>query len=247
MPAWLAVAIAITLGAAVKGITGMGLPPVALPVLAVFVGVEDAVVVMAIPTVVTNFALLVGNWEQRAENPVLVPAVAACAVGGVLGAWLLTNLEERVIAVLMAVLVAAYVASRLSGRHRTLAPGVARRAAAPVGLAGGVVQGATGLSGPLFGSFLHALDLRQPVYVFSIAALFQFSAATQVAALAVLGRYDGRLLGLSLLASALAVAVVVGVRAMAPRVPERAFDTLVLLVLVGSVAAMLVDAFTSAE
>jgi uncharacterized protein len=244
MSAWVVVAVAITLGAVVKGITGMGLPPVALPVMAIFLGVEDAVVVMAIPTVVTNFALVVDNWEYRRDNPVVGRMVVASAIGGVLGAWLLTNLDERAIAVLMAVLVGAYVASRATGSDWTMSRRVTEVSAAPVGLVGGVLQGATGLSGPWFGSYLHAMRLSAATFVFSIAAMFQFSSATQVVGLAVLGRYDARLFGLSVLAAVLAVGVVVGVRAFAPRVPRRVFDTLVIAVLVGSVVAMLYDSFS---
>jgi uncharacterized membrane protein YfcA len=244
MSAWLAVAVAITLGAIVKGITGMGLPPVALPVMAIFLGVEDAVVVMAIPTVVTNFALLVDNWEHRRENPVLGRMVVAAAIGGTLGAWLLTNLDERAIAVLMAVLVGAYVVAWATGSDLTLSRRVSEVSAAPVGLVGGVLQGATGLSGPWFGSYLHAMRLTPATFVFSIAALFQFSAASQVVGLAVLGRYDARLFGLSVLAATLAVAVVVAVRTLAPNVPRRLFDVLVMAVLVGSVVTMLYDSFS---
>lgn len=246
MTAVLAVAIAVIVGATVKGLTGMGLPPVALPVMAIFVGVPDAVVIMALPTVVTNVALLVGNWDYRRENTLLVPMVVASAIGGVAGAWLLTNLDERVIAVLLAAVVVAYVLSRLTSNGWTMSDGVARRVSLPVGLAGGVVQGATGLSGPLFGSYLHARALHPPVFVFSIAALFQVSALASIGGLAVLGRYDGRLLGLSVLASLLALTVVVSVRPFARRVPQGAFDTVVLVVLVGSVIAMLVDAFSTA-
>jgi uncharacterized membrane protein YfcA len=244
MSAWLVVAVAITLGAVVKGITGMGLPPVALPVMAIFLGVEDAVVVMAIPTVVTNFALLVDNWEYRRDNPVLGRMVVAAAIGGTLGAWLLTNLDERAIAVLMAVLVGAYVLAWATGSDWTLSRRVTEVSSVPVGLVGGVLQGATGLSGPWFGSYLHAMRLSPATFVFSIAALFQFSAATQVVGLAALGRYDARLFGLSVLAATLAVAVVIGVRTLAPSVPRRVFDVLVMAVLVGSVVAMLYDSFS---
>lgn len=245
LTAWFAVSLAVVAGATVKGLTGMGLPPVALPVLAIFVSVDDAVVIMALPTVVTNVALLVGNWEERRGNPVLPRMVVASAAGGLVGAWLLTNLDERVIAVLLAVTVIAYVVSKLSRTDWTMPHGVARRASVPVGVAGGVLQGATGLSGTLFGSYLHAMSLRPPVFVFSIAALFQVSSFAAVIGLAALGRYTLQLLGLSILASMLALLVVVGVRPLARRVPQHAFDSIVLVVLVGSVITMLIDAFTS--
>lgn len=245
MTAVIAVAIAVIVGATVKGLTGMGLPPVALPVMAIFVGVEDAVVIMAIPGVVTNVALVAANWDQRRENRLLPPMVVAAAIGGAAGAWLLTNLDEQVIALLLAVLVVAYVLSRLGPTSRTMSDDMARRASLPVGLLGGVLQGATGLSATLFGAYLHAMALRPAMFVFSIAALFQASALASVVGLAALGRYDGRLLGLSVLASLLALTVVMSVRPFARRVPQGAFDTVVLFVLVGSVIAMLIDAFSS--
>ena len=50
----LIVAAAVILGSLVKGTTGLGLPLTAVPVIASFVGVQDAVVIMAAPTAVSN-------------------------------------------------------------------------------------------------------------------------------------------------------------------------------------------------
>lgn len=242
MPAWLAVAIAVSVGAGVKGITGMGLPPVALPVLAIFVGVHDAVVIMAIPTVVTNTALITGNWDVRRANRHLPATVLAAVAGGACGAWLLTSLDERFVAVLLGTLVVAYIASRLLQPDWVLAGTAARRVGVLAGAGGGVLQGSAGLSSPVFATYLHALAIPQRVFVFSIASLFQISAAAQIVGLLVLGRYDLELLGLSVLAAALALLVLLAVRPLAQRVPHAVFDKLVLLVLAGSTSKMLVDA-----
>ncbi|MGH8881913.1 MAG: hypothetical protein ACRD0P_31950, partial [Stackebrandtia sp.] len=55
---------AIAVGAFIKGATGGGLPQIAIPVMAVFLGVERSVVVMAIPGVVANGWLV---WSHRTE------------------------------------------------------------------------------------------------------------------------------------------------------------------------------------
>ena len=52
----------------VKGITGLGLPLVAIPVLAGFIGVERAVVLMLVPGIGLNFGLL---WNYRAHTAAL--------------------------------------------------------------------------------------------------------------------------------------------------------------------------------
>ena len=57
---------AIAIGAFVKGATGGGLPQIAIPVMAAFIGVERSVVIMAIPGVVANGWLV---WSHRAEAP----------------------------------------------------------------------------------------------------------------------------------------------------------------------------------
>jgi uncharacterized protein len=244
MSPWLAVALAVGFGAAVKAISGMGLPPVAIPVLGIFVGIEDAIVIMAIPTVVTNLALICDGWETRRRNEDLPRMLGAAAVGGAAGAWLFSGLDPSIIAVLLSVVVGAYVVSRLVQRQWSLPHRTASRLAVPVGLVGGVSQGATGLSGTVFATYLHAAALPPVVFVFSIAALFQLSSTFQVVGLAVLGRYDARLLGLSVLAAALAIVVMLVVRPLARRVPRAAFDQIVLVIIAASTVHMLVDSFS---
>ena len=54
----------IAVGAMMKGITGLGLPIFAIPALAMFVPVETAVVVMALPTLIGNIWLVVVHREH---------------------------------------------------------------------------------------------------------------------------------------------------------------------------------------
>ena len=48
------IGLGLALGAFVKGLTGMGLPLVAVPFMASFLGAEHAIVVMQIPGLVSN-------------------------------------------------------------------------------------------------------------------------------------------------------------------------------------------------
>ena len=56
------VAIALAAGGTAKGLTGLGLPMVAVPVLAGFLGVERAVMIMIMPVLVLNIWL---SWTLR--------------------------------------------------------------------------------------------------------------------------------------------------------------------------------------
>ena len=64
---------AIALGSLIKGVTGSGLPQIAIPVMAIFIGVEHSVVVMAIPGMVSNAWLI---WRFRAPSG--RPATCRC-------------------------------------------------------------------------------------------------------------------------------------------------------------------------
>ena len=60
--------LATAAGATVKGATGIGLPLVATPLMSLVIGVENAVVAIAIPNLASN-ALIV--WTQREHRGVV--------------------------------------------------------------------------------------------------------------------------------------------------------------------------------
>lgn len=167
----------------------MGLPLVGVPVLASFLGVERAVVLMALPTFVTNGWLL---WEHRAsrrESRDLGLLLPVGAVGAVIGTLLLRVTAERWLSLALALLIVAYLALRLARPTFGLSARATRFASPVVGLAGGVLQGTTGVSGPLIVTYLHAFRLPHPAFVFSITAVFQLYALVQMVTFLSVGLY----------------------------------------------------------
>ena len=65
--------LAIGAGAFIKGLTGTGFPLVAVPVMAVFLGVEHAVIVLQIPNLVSNGAhaanTITISWNKILVGP----------------------------------------------------------------------------------------------------------------------------------------------------------------------------------
>ena len=74
----LTIGIALVVGGFVKGATGTGLPMVAVPVMAAFIGVPHAVAVMAIPILATNLWLV---WSHRAAAAAARGLVVLMAAG----------------------------------------------------------------------------------------------------------------------------------------------------------------------
>lgn len=235
------VALAVLAGALVKGVTGLGLPPIALAILAPLLGAEHTVVVLALPTVVSNGSLVWAHRRSLRESDHLLVLVVTGIVGAVAGARLLVWLDESAVSLGLGVVVLAYALLYLLRPEVALPAKATRVLSGPVGLAGGLLQGATGLSSPVLATYLHARRLPRAVYLASISLLFQVFAAAQLAGVIVFG-----LLGPERLAHAVvgalvaAVGVPLGMRA-GRRLPQRAFERATLAVLVLSTAALVLD------
>lgn len=234
---------AFVAGATLKGVTGLGLPPVVLPVLAPVVGITDAVALLALPTVVGNGWLVWTNRGARGGNPHLLPLAVAAAAGGVLGAVALTGLDERAVAVVLVVLVVGMLAVRLARPHWRLDPRVARRGDAPVGLASGVLQGATGMSGPLVGTWVNALGLGRDGFVLTTSAVLQLAALTQAVTLTGLGVLRGERLWQALAACAVVLAMLPLGQRLGRRLPQVWFDRIALLILLASALGLVAEAW----
>ncbi len=165
----------------VKGVAGFGGPLLAVPIIAPTLGVEHAVVVVSIGSLVSNVMML---WEHRTgfvdTRPLLVRLLSAGAAGTVLGTWLLTRLDNRPLALAVAALVLGYIAVSLARPDLRMDPARGLKLAWPIGAFGGLVHGATGNSGPVFGTFLHSLGLARSSFVFALTVPFLVFGSIQV-------------------------------------------------------------------
>ncbi len=183
----LIVCLALGLGGVVKGAIGLGLPIVSIPVLAAFLGVPHALAIIVTPLVVTNMWQIRQYRSERIDTPFLWPLVWAGLVGIVLGTWALTELPVEVLSLTLAGIVMVYIATILAKPTIALSPAAGRRTAPYVGLVGGVLQGATGISAPVTVTFMHAMRLERAPFIFAVAWMFMVFALVQGIALAVAG------------------------------------------------------------
>ena len=226
--------IALAVGSIGKAITGFGLPLIAIPVAAAFIDVETAVVVMVIPSSLTNLWLL---WEHRASAGKIDrfwPMLAAGVCGIVLGTWLLSELNENVLSLLMAFWIAVYLLN-LSFRGGIRLPvHLARHLSPPVNFVAGIFQGATGIAGPIIVTYLHALRLAPGHHVFVVSAIFLSFGAAQVTSMATLDLFSLDRLWLSLMALIPVVLTMpLGLR-LGRVIDRKAFDATVIVLLIGT-------------
>ena len=233
------VAIAVIAGALVKAVTGVGLPIIAIPVMSLFIPVEEAVVIIAVPNALMNFALLRNVAHAAGETRDLVSFNAAGVVGAVIGTFVLVSVSEEPLLIVLAVVVLAYVSTQGLREGMAVGASTSRRWSPPVGLVAGVMQGAVGISGPIVASWMHALRLDRDAYVFAVTVSFLLSGTTQIVVLAASGRLWGEPLVLGLVATIPILSTVPLGALIRRRLAGPVFDRMVLVILSTSAVALL--------
>ena len=228
----LLVLAAVAIGFFAKGVTGLGGPPLAIPVLAAFMGVEYAVAVIAIPAALANFWLMIEN-RSAASNLrwFLAPMMATGVVGTLLGVWLLLSIDDRIMSVVLGVFMLVYIIWYLLNPERKIDDRTARRLAAPAGFGAGVLVGATGVSAPVIGTYVHSLRLARSGFVFAVSVPFFFLGVTQILSLAALGGYDQARITAGILACVPVVVVTPIAMRVGKNLSVQTFQYVVLVVL----------------
>ena len=203
-----------------------------MPVLAGFVGVERAVLLMIIPSVVLN---AYPAWTHRAgagELPELRLILIGALPGALVGAAILEYASPRVLETSLALWIFAYIGLRLAHPDLSLSAAFRRRFSPLVGAAAGAMQASTGISAPIVAPYVDSLRLRPEAYVFAVCACFGAFAAAHLGVVTVAGVLDRELVLESLLAIVPAIVFIpVGVRARRLISPQS-FDRLIRLLLV---------------
>ena len=190
----------LALAGLAKGISGMGLPLIATPILAGVFGARMAVTIVTIPIFAANSLLLAQGFRKRELLRGAGPVVAASMIGTAIGTLLLAQLDQRTFAILISAIVAVFLArgDRLLGddpaalRARILGPLVC--------FVGGVLQGTTSIASPLVGSYFHARRLQPAEFVFMLAAIFELNSIVQLVGYSLQGLYTPEVVALGLVA-----------------------------------------------
>ena len=194
----LLISVVIAGAAMVKGAIGFGFPLVGIPLLSAIIGPRAAVPMIAVPTLVSNFMMVSRGSGSRASADLLL-ALGGLAAGTLAGAAVIKALDPRWLSVLVGLVALAYVIATALGLTALVPETAGRRAAPVVGLAAGLLGGATGIFAPLLASYLHLLHMAKRDFVFWITIMFFVSNIVQIASYAHLGLYGGQVLLLALI------------------------------------------------
>lgn len=237
--------LAIGVGALAKGITGVGLPILAVPVLASFTSVEEAVVLMVLPSVAANGWLVATHrkWEiLRNHRGFLLFGL----IGGAFGTWLLSILDDHWLKLILAIWLGVYLLQYFSKRsYDHYFSGRGRGLGSLLGIGAGTMQGACGVSAPIVAPYFHANGLVKESYAFATAFTFLFFSAAQIAAMSRLELLtpERLLIGLIVVVPTL-LFTQLGIR-WSRNISERAFHNILLTLFVAMEFKLVFDVLRS--
>lgn len=161
----LVAALAFFAGGLVKGVTGMGLPLVAAPILALVVDLRTALPMMTASLVLSNIWQILEAGDIRAAGARFWSALVAIAAGTWLGVALIAAANPRLLEGILGLVVVLFVAASLLRWKPEVRKAAERWLSPAVGLATGVIGGLTSIFSPPLAMYFLALGLGRDAFV----------------------------------------------------------------------------------
>jgi len=173
------------LAGTVKGVIGLGLPTVSLALLTVAIGLPEAMNLLLVPSLITNFWQAFVGGHGRAVLRRIWPFLVMATVTVWLGAGALTRVDLSLLSALLGLLLVVYATANLTGFRIALTARQEVWVGPLVGSVNGVLTGMTGSFVVPGVMFLQAIGLSRDMLVQAMGMLF--SASTVALAFALQG------------------------------------------------------------
>lgn len=197
---YLLIVVVFVLAGVVKGVTGMGLPTVAMGLLGSALSPVAAASMLFVPTLVTNlWQIFAGPALGRVVRR-LWPLLLGVIVTTVFGAALLVRVDARWSGMALGVALIVYAAYSLLAPPLRVPQRLERWLAPVVGAVSGLVTGATGVFVMPAVPYLQSLGLSRDELVQALGLSFTISTISLTTGLLVHGAFGVQQLGLSALA-----------------------------------------------
>ncbi|HSC94558.1 MAG TPA: sulfite exporter TauE/SafE family protein [Burkholderiales bacterium] len=176
--------LGILAGGTVKGIVGIGLPLVALPVMASFITVPKAIGLLLLPSFATSVWQTFHGGQFRASVRRLWPFLIGMAAGTWVSARMLASFDARTLYLLLGAIVAIFAAVLYRRLVLSVAPRAEPWAGPAVGAASGLVGGLSMLFGTIYAMYLSGLKLGKEAFVAAVALSNTWATIVLAAAMA---------------------------------------------------------------
>ena len=190
---------ALALGGLVKGVVGVGIPMVAVPLMSLVIPAHHAAALVLLPVIPANIVQMQAGGSLRGKVIRFAPLVIGISVGTVAGGWWFTRGDPRAIQFVIGVIVAGFVVVRLTSPNLAIPPRLERSLGLGVGVVAGVLGGMAMLIGPMVVMYMTSLGLDREKFVGGIAYVYFVTTLIIAATLAGYAQLDKALMVISAL------------------------------------------------
>lgn len=171
VPVVAALTAIFVLGGIVKGVVGVGLPLVLIPLLSPFLDMPIAVALLTVPMIGTNIGQAAEGGHTVAAIRRLAPMLFMLVMGTLLGVHLLISIDWLLLNAILGVSFIGLAALLLCLPRRRLNPRIDRWARPLVGLCAGILGGMSAMFGPPMIAYLAGLGTDPDTFVKHMAIL----------------------------------------------------------------------------
>ena len=234
-----AVVCSLIVAGLLKGIIGVGMPVVALPLLSLFIDVKSAAMLLSMPLILSNLPQALEGGETGRCLMQLMPVIVGMIPGLLLGVGILLALDADVAKIIAGVVLigvggVTLLAPTLQLRSRLVLP-----AGIAFGFFGGILGGIAAMAGPLVFIFLLAKGLRGRAFTKQASLYLVVSAALLAILLTASRKFSWRDVSVSTAAMLpVGLGMHLGQR-MRDRIEPETFRKLVLIAVIAAGADLL--------
>jgi uncharacterized membrane protein YfcA len=235
-----ALLLALVTAGAAKGLIGVGMPIVAMPLVSHIIDLPAAVALLSLPLVLSNLRQAVEGGGTVAALRQMAPLLLGFCVGIVAGVKLLMSLDDAWLKPLVGCALLLAGLAVVAKPDLSLSP-TGEKVVGPIaGALGGLLGGLAALSGPIVFIYLLATSRDKNLFVKHASLYLVFASAVL---LLVMSRYAAITpadAGISLVAVLPVMAGMALGTKIRPHVPIKLFRVLILLVVVASAVGLIV-------
>ena len=182
-------ALTFVLGGVVKGVLGVGLPLLAVPMLSLWMLPAQAMGFLVMPVLLSNAMQAFEGGQVRYAVKRFTPLMLAQLVATLLANHWSAQLSVKGMQLVIAFTVISAVVLMVLKPHLEIAPRQEWWAGPLVGVIAGAMGGASSLTGPILIMYLMALRLDRNAFVGSISIIYLFGAIPMYVAMLAWGRF----------------------------------------------------------
>jgi uncharacterized membrane protein YfcA len=236
------VAVSLLVAAYVKGLTGMGFPLIATPMVTLLLDIRTAVIILVIPNILMDLTLAIRTSSSTNIFRRFFLLFLMTVVGVFLGTKTLVMLPLWILNLSLAIMVLIFVVSNLFRPNYQISPRTEGILSPFAGFVGGFLNGMTNVGAPATAIYLYCLQLPKSEFIKSIATIFIVSKVVQLIAITTWNLFNPWNLSLSVYVTLFIMAgFYLGLKTQ-DRVNEKVFNRVLLALISLFGVALIVNA-----